>query len=60
MHTHHAPCTHTLHYLEEGWGDTMHKHGLLPGQWLHRVGELDDLVAVDAAHPCVDVPGKRM
>jgi hypothetical protein len=34
----------------------VHKHGLLAGQGLHCVAQLDDLMAVDAAHPGVDVP----
>lgn len=37
----------------------MHEHGLLAREGLHCVAELDDLVAVDAAHPRVDVPAHK-
>ena len=37
----------------------MHEHGLLPGKALHGVRELNDFVAVHAAHPGVDVPAER-
>jgi hypothetical protein len=34
----------------------MHKHGLLAGQLLDGITQLNDLVAVDTTHPGVDVP----
>lgn len=44
-------------HLQERRRHAVHEERLLAWQRLHRVAELDDLVAVDAAHPRVDVPG---
>jgi len=44
--------------LEEGGGHAVHKHGALAREVLHCVAQLDDLVAVHAAHPRIDVPAQ--
>mmetsp|Transcript_21670 Transcript_21670/g.60128 ORF Transcript_21670/g.60128 Transcript_21670/m.60128 type:complete len:309 (-) Transcript_21670:1513-2439(-) len=44
-----------LPHPQEGRGHAMDEHGVLAGQRLHSIAELDDLVTVHAAHPRVDV-----
>jgi len=54
----HPPAGMQGTHPQECRGHAVDEHGVLAGQGLHGITELDDLVAVHATHPSVDVPAR--